>query len=107
MQGQQLLTENQVFEDEILPGTESANHPAEDMPDRHDHGKNLIGTVRSELFAKSFILWVCDVLARTGCIRIVVEIEERALCLHGFKTLRPLARWRCSQMDTQVRLRTE
>jgi protoheme IX farnesyltransferase len=28
------------------------------------HGKNLIGTVRSELFAKSFILWVCDVLAR-------------------------------------------
>jgi hypothetical protein len=64
VQGQQLLTESQVFEDEILPGTESADHPAEDMPDRHEHGKNLIGTVRSELFAKSFILWVCDVLAR-------------------------------------------
>jgi hypothetical protein len=64
VQGQQWLTESQVFEDEILPGTESADHPAEDMPDRHEHGKNLIGTVRSELFAKSFILWVCDVLAR-------------------------------------------
>jgi hypothetical protein len=64
VQGRQLLTEGEVFEDEILLGTESADHPAEDMPDRHDHGKNLIGTVRSELFAKSFILWVCDVLAR-------------------------------------------
>ena len=64
MQGQQLLTESQVFEDEILPGTESADHPAEDMPDRHDHGKSLMGTVRSELFVKSFILSVCDVLAR-------------------------------------------
>jgi hypothetical protein len=41
VQGQQWLTESQVFEDEILPGTESADHPAEDMPDRHDHGKNL------------------------------------------------------------------
>ena len=34
------------------------------MPERHDHGKNLIGIVRIELFAKSFILWMYDVLAR-------------------------------------------
>ena len=59
-----MLTERQVFEDEVLPGTESADHPAEEMAEPHDHGKNLIGTVRIELFAKSFILWVCDVLAR-------------------------------------------
>jgi hypothetical protein len=26
------------------------------MPERHDHGQNLIGTVRIELVAKSFIL---------------------------------------------------
>ena len=45
-------------------GTESADHPAEEMPERHDHGKNLIGTVRIELFAKSFTLRVYDVLAR-------------------------------------------
>jgi hypothetical protein len=57
-----LLTERQVFEDEVLPGTESADH--EEMAEPHDHGKNLIGTVRIELFAKSFTLRVYDVLAR-------------------------------------------
>jgi hypothetical protein len=64
VQSQQLLTETQVFEDEILPRTESADHPTEEMSERHDHGKNLIGTVRIELLAKSWILRVYDVLAR-------------------------------------------
>jgi hypothetical protein len=41
VQSQQLLTQRQVFEDEVLPGTESADHPPEEMPERHDHGKNL------------------------------------------------------------------
>jgi hypothetical protein len=59
-----LLTESQVFEQKVFPGTESADHPAEKMPEQHDHGKNFIGIVRIELFAKSFILWVYDVLAR-------------------------------------------
>jgi hypothetical protein len=45
VQSQQLPTESQVFEDEILAGTESADQPAEEIPERHDHGKNLIGTV--------------------------------------------------------------
>jgi hypothetical protein len=53
VQNQQLLTQSQVFEDEVLPGTESADHPPKEMPERHDHGKNLTGTVRIELFAKS------------------------------------------------------
>ena len=64
MQSQQLLTQSQVFEDEVLPGTESADHPPKEMPERHDHGKNLTGPVRIELFAKSYILRVYDVLAR-------------------------------------------
>ncbi len=59
--GRQLLTVSQVFDDKILPATESADHLAKEMPDRH---KNLIGTVRIELFAKSFILWAYDLLAR-------------------------------------------
>lgn len=33
------------------------------MPERHDHGKNLIGTVRIERFAKLFILRAFDVYA--------------------------------------------
>ena len=61
MQSQQLPTESQ---DEVLPGTESADQPTEEMSERHDHGKNFTGKIRIELFAKSFILQVYDVLAR-------------------------------------------
>ena len=35
------------------------------MAERHNHGKNLIGTVRIELLAKSCVLRVHDVLADT------------------------------------------
>jgi len=55
MQSQQLPTESQVFEDEVLAGTASAGH-----------SKNLIGTIRIQLFSRSFILPVYDVLARHG-----------------------------------------
>jgi hypothetical protein len=58
VQSQQLLTESQVFEDEIFPRTKSPENPSEDIPERHDHGKNLIGTARIELLAKSLILRV-------------------------------------------------
>jgi hypothetical protein len=64
VQSQQLPTESQVLEDEVLPGTENAYQPTEEMPERHDHSRNYIGKVRSELCAKSFILKVYDVLAR-------------------------------------------
>jgi hypothetical protein len=64
VQSQRLLTQSQVFEDEVLPGTESAHHPPKGMPERHDHGKNLTGTVGIELFYKSYILRVYEVLAR-------------------------------------------
>jgi hypothetical protein len=45
MQSQQLLTESQVFKDEVLTGTESADHPAEEMSERRDHTKYLIETI--------------------------------------------------------------
>ena len=64
VQREQLLTESQVFEQKVFPGTESADYPAQKMPERQDHGKKFIGIVRIELFAKSFILRVYDVLAR-------------------------------------------
>ncbi len=63
MQSQQLPTESQVFEDEVLPGTENADQPTEEMSERRDHNRNHIGKVRIELCAKSFILQVYDVLA--------------------------------------------
>jgi hypothetical protein len=64
MQSQQLPTESQVLEDEVLPGTENADQPTEEMSERYDHGKNFSGKIRIQLFAKSFILQVYDVLAR-------------------------------------------
>ena len=64
MQSQQLPTESQVLEDEVLPGMENADQLTEEMSERHDHSRNYIGKVRIELCAKSFILQVYDVLAR-------------------------------------------
>jgi hypothetical protein len=64
VQSQQLPTESQVLECEVLPGTESAYQPAEEMSERYDHGKNFTGKIRIELCAKSFILQVYDVLAK-------------------------------------------
>jgi hypothetical protein len=45
VQSQQLPTESQVLEDEVLTGTESADQPAEEMSERHDHGKNSSGKI--------------------------------------------------------------
>ena len=64
MQSQQLLMESQVLEDELLMGAESAEQPAEQMSERHTHDKNLTETSGIQLWAKSFILQVYDVLAR-------------------------------------------
>jgi hypothetical protein len=43
----------QVFEDEVLAGAESVDHPLEEIPQRQDHGENIIGKVRINPGAKS------------------------------------------------------
>jgi hypothetical protein len=63
-QSQQSLMKSEVFEDEVLAGAESADHPPEEMPERQDHDRNIIANVRINPCAKSFILCVYDVLAR-------------------------------------------
>jgi len=64
VQSEQLPTESQVFEGEVLAGAQRADDPPEEMPERLNHGKNSIGTIRIQLCAKSFILQMYDVLAR-------------------------------------------
>jgi hypothetical protein len=64
VQSEQLPTESQVFEDEVLTGAKRAEDPPEEMPERHDHGKNIIGTIRIQFCAKSFVLQMYDVLAK-------------------------------------------
>ena len=63
-QSQQLPTESEVFEDEVRPTTERTDQPAEEMPERHDHGKNFSGKDRIKLCVKSLISQVYDHLAR-------------------------------------------
>jgi hypothetical protein len=64
VQCQQLPTESHVFENEVRPATERTDQPAEEMPERHDHGKNSSGKDRIKLYAKSLISQVYDLLAR-------------------------------------------
>jgi hypothetical protein len=64
VQSQQLPTESQVFEDKVLAAAKNADHPAEEMSERHDHGKNIIGAIRIQLCVKSLILQMYDILAR-------------------------------------------
>jgi hypothetical protein len=71
VESQQLPTKSQVFEDEVLAGTESAGYPTEEMSERHDHGKNFSGKDRIKLCAKSFISEVYDLLARYRYVTIV------------------------------------
>ena len=70
MESQQLLTQSEVLKDEILAGTERRDHPAEEVPEPHDHGKNLNETSPAELIPKSLILQMYDVLmTHTGSAR--------------------------------------
>jgi hypothetical protein len=52
------------FWDEVRSATERTDQPAEEMPERHDHGKNFSGKDRIKLCAKSLISQVYDLLAR-------------------------------------------
>jgi len=78
VQSQQLLMESQVLKDEVRMGAGSAEQPAEQMSERHDHVKNVTETSRVQLCAKSFILQVYDVSARHSPFRQkAVSVEYR------------------------------
>ena len=42
MQNEQLPTESHVFKDEVLAGAKRADNPPNEMPERLNHGKNII-----------------------------------------------------------------
>jgi hypothetical protein len=92
VQSEQLPTESQVFEDEVLAGAKRADDPPEEMPERHNHGKNIIGTIRIQLCAKSFILQMYDVLARHSLqtLNSTSSMQVKSLPVSR-RSLRPLA----------------
>ena len=68
MQSKELLTESEIFKDEVLSGTESIDNPSEEMSEQRDcgqnHGQNFIEIRRIKLVSKSFIPRVHEVLTR-------------------------------------------
>jgi hypothetical protein len=64
VQREQLLTESEIFKDQVFSGTESIDNPSEEMSEQRDHGQDLIETPSIELFSKSLILRVHEVLTR-------------------------------------------
>jgi hypothetical protein len=68
VQSQQLLTEGEIFKDEVLSGTKGTENPSQEMSERCDdgqnHGQNLIETPSVKLVSKPFILRVHKVLTR-------------------------------------------
>jgi hypothetical protein len=55
----QLLAESEIFEDEVLSGTENTDSPSQEMSERRDcgqnHDQNLIEIRRIKLVCKPFI----------------------------------------------------
>src|SRR6266478_4733405 len=98
VQSQQLPTQSEVLEDEVRPGMESADQPAEEMSERQDHGKNFSGKIRIQSFTKSFIQQVYDVLARhthyfcmeTGGHGLLSLIIEKGKTYYLRQTLIPM-----------------
>ena len=73
VQSQQLLMESQILKDELLMGAESAEQPAEQMSERHDHVKNLtessgIQLVPSHSFCRCTTFWR-DPLLGSGFVK--------------------------------------
>jgi hypothetical protein len=89
VQGQQLLTESQVFEDEVLPGTETADHPPKEMPERHDHRTNLTYESESSV-APSHSFCRCTTFWRgTTCSATIVETLLRLFSLTAETSAKP------------------
>ncbi len=64
VQNRQLPTEGQVFEDEVRPTTERTDQPAEEISERHDHGRNFSGKTESSFAPSHSFSQVYDLLAR-------------------------------------------
>jgi hypothetical protein len=78
VQSEELLTQGEVFQDEILAGTKGTAKPAEEVPEPYDHAKNLTGTLPIELGAKSLILRVYDVLMNdSALIGLFADVNVR------------------------------
>ena len=64
VQDKKLLAKGQIFENKFLTGTEGADNPTYEVPEKRDHGQHGIGTPSTRVPSKLFILRVREVLTR-------------------------------------------
>jgi len=83
--------ESQVFEDEVRPATERTDQPAEEMSERHDHGKNFSGEDRIKL-APSPSFRRCTTFWR-GTNTLSDSVRKPELTFGLLKLGRSLVRW--------------
>jgi hypothetical protein len=50
-----LLTKREIFQDESLTGTQGAENPADEVPKRTEHGRDLIGRLATTTACQSFL----------------------------------------------------
>ena len=108
MQSQQLLMKSQVFEDEVLAGADSAEQPPKETPESQDHSKNIIGKVRINHGAKSFILWVYDVLAKYTLLALSeAAANSQSFLNEHFRCEPPIISWSNGNFyDNRLRILT-
>ena len=88
MQSQQLPTESQVLEDEVLSGTDAADQPTEEMSERRDHGKNSNEKIRIQLLP-SHSFCRCTTLWRgTGQFYVYNKTRETFVATETFLAVR-------------------
>ena len=85
MQGEQLLAEGEILEDEILAGAEDADEPAKQVSEPHDHGRNLIELRRVEPVTKSLELRMYRVLRTYGDSEMVGKAAAQNLATAGLE----------------------
>jgi hypothetical protein len=56
VQGEQLLADSEIFENEVPSRAESTDNPSEEMSERGNHGQHFIETRSIKLSSKSLIL---------------------------------------------------
>ena len=85
VQSQQLLTESQIFKDEVLQRPESADDPPKEMSEPHERGKKFIGKVLLQL-APSHSFCGCTTTWRDTGIRthdLLIANEEKSKLRRG------------------------
>lgn len=62
VESEELLTQGEILQDEVLARTEGTNNPAEHVPEPQNHDQNFSEMSPTDVIPKSLILQVYDVL---------------------------------------------